>query len=479
MYLPDGKNMSESDIRPRPGLSKLEGVDLPAYWLIPSVDRIKMVDDLSEEVKQGRISHRFFYWDVECSYNWVKLEVAPDYALSKQARQMVDCGFELIHNRIIEKVTKPYDIVNLGVGTGVDDIIMLRTLSRFTSNEYSGTDVSYFPVDISYDLLLHTLRNVSEDEAIAKDAVVAYVLNGDFQKLTTYKNTLSRLSTGPKLFTFLGSTLSNYREGELLEKIRDTMGPDDFLLLGVDCIYERKTPAAIKRIYEKSESGKRFLLGPIRSIQSLARPREFPHLTDLRARDLVTEAYMAYDKSDLKEENAAVTVVHVLKGEGFGSLELNLTHKYKLEPLADFLTKQRFTTVKDPIQPPQVPGVGAFDDCYYVFFLLRKSEQKSPEEHTELARNFIEKHILEKLLQLKEITYLKRYIKVKEVDMLLARFDPDNPRLIQHIISKQYIDHNPLPELQVGGMKDDLVAQARDYIDILKNIAEEIPNNDG
>lgn len=146
------------------------------------------------------------------------------------------CEFEIIHNhknciaKLINKDT--FNLIELGSGDGCKTRILIEHLLK------NNFDFHYYPIDISSGAvtnLVQSLQGEQQDTALKVTGLIGDYFDG--------LNTI--IQQGPKqnLILFLGVTLNNMNPDEarsFLKSLRNTMGPEDYLLIGFDLMKNPK-----------------------------------------------------------------------------------------------------------------------------------------------------------------------------------------------------------------------------------------------
>jgi len=121
---------------------------------------------------------------------------------------------------------KKINIIDIGCGDGTPVIPILDEL------KIQGVDFRYVPLDISEDMLDLAERNIGKlyPKCEIKKVLLDFEL-GNFSEVT-----YDLKSDGySNLLLFLGSTLGNFSDrNRVLTNMRDSMGSDDFLIVGVE-----------------------------------------------------------------------------------------------------------------------------------------------------------------------------------------------------------------------------------------------------
>lgn len=153
------------------------------------------------------------------------IEDAPDYKA-----QMVDKEINLLKEKMedIFKTLKmdqeEITIMDIGCGTGKKAIVPIEFLRK------KKKKIKYCPIDISSHMVAQAKKNISE---LNVNKVVDFQWNiSDFENLENVTPLLRKKGEGIFML-FLGSTLGNFEIHEVLYEIRESMGPHDFILIGV------------------------------------------------------------------------------------------------------------------------------------------------------------------------------------------------------------------------------------------------------
>jgi uncharacterized SAM-dependent methyltransferase len=116
-------------------------------------------------------------------------------------------------------------IMDIGCGDGKKAIVPIEFLKK------EGKKIVYCPIDISGHMVEKAKQNISKLDI---DELVEFKWNiSDFENLENVIPLLRRNKDGI-LMLFLGSTIGNFEIHEVLYGIRESMGPKDRLLIGVE-----------------------------------------------------------------------------------------------------------------------------------------------------------------------------------------------------------------------------------------------------
>jgi len=411
-------------------------LDSITYRLAPRDQVSILADGLRTDFsKMKKIRNQYLYWGSECANNWIELsdienQTTP-YDLSKQAREVLNKNIKKVIETIFINEKSLFNIISLGVGDGQDDIFLFDKYYELAkiSNLKHREQLFYFPVDISYDLLLHTIKNLKDVtqhigfEAMISEFDLSFVLlNDDFTTYTPFERVKSISSVEiPRLFLLLGGTIGNYQdEWGILEIIQTNMENDDYLLIGVDCCYGVGflSKDDIEQIYDKARFdhyGRKFIAGPLKSIEFIGIEKEKkicfgPNLHN----EIITKTKVSKLGSRVKEN--AVSVMHeyhpstseLIEVLGSSPIRIDISRKYSINAFKTFLIECGFSVVLDPITPGPFTEDG-YSDSYYVLFLLKKSDTQQTEPDVPKESNYD----LELLSNKFKLFYLKTEIDAK------------------------------------------------------------------
>ncbi|MDB5102857.1 MAG: L-histidine N(alpha)-methyltransferase [Fibrobacteres bacterium] len=190
-----------------------------------------VVDGLSRRAKSLSCKH---FYDAEGSRLFERIMRMPEYYPTR-------CETEILRafrGDILSLMDGlPFNLVDLGAGDAAKTRILLEHFHR------RGALLSYVPVDVSGDALARMAASVREE----LPGLTVHPLADE------YFPALDRLNgsvPGRKLVLFLGSTIGNFEKREaaaFLKGLRDSLEPDDALLIGFDL---RKEPGRVLRAYD-------------------------------------------------------------------------------------------------------------------------------------------------------------------------------------------------------------------------------------
>jgi dimethylhistidine N-methyltransferase len=174
---------------------------------------------------------RYFY-DREGSLLFEEICALPEYYLTRAERQILaERSAE-----IAAQFSGPASLVELGSGSASKTRLLIEGfLARHGA-------LRYVPVDISRAILEESSRALLRDYPALEILAVAADYHVGLRHLAAERDR-------PKLVLWLGSNVGNLDRPDavgFLRQVRETMGPDDRLLIGID---RRKAPAIIEAAY--------------------------------------------------------------------------------------------------------------------------------------------------------------------------------------------------------------------------------------
>lgn len=300
------------------GISRL----VPCYF-INTETNVDIDRELFDSIKiKKEIDPKFLYWSLTGAKAYLSLIKNPLYTLPNIAHDLLIKSLATQIYPIIENANrKVHQLVDLGPGNGVELNIMLNIL---ISNMTENLKIQCSMVDFSYHMLriaVNTLDDANLHNEKYKDNIVLYTINGDFRNLYLYKSILSG-SGGSRVFTFLGGTLGNYFEREVIEPIRREMSKQDFFLLGVDLLGDR-SDEELRGAYD-SIYNRKFLFNPLAEIGC-----EFEHCE-----------FKSEIKARISEVPKSKTVISWFTVDN-EDIQVSISTKYDLTSLKSYL-KDRF-----------------------------------------------------------------------------------------------------------------------------------------
>jgi L-histidine N-alpha-methyltransferase len=182
---------------------------------------------MAEDVRRGlgarpRWLPPKYLYDAAGSRLFDEITRLPEYYLTRAEAAIIDrLAIELMRG------LAPRDLVELGSGFSAKT----RTLLGARDPD---EPLRYVPVDVDAE----TVATAARQLRLEHPDVEVHAVIGDFERHLVHVPP----PAGRRLVLFLGSTIGNFHPPErhaLLQQIRDLLGRDDWLLLGVDLVKDR------------------------------------------------------------------------------------------------------------------------------------------------------------------------------------------------------------------------------------------------
>jgi len=198
---------------------------------------INFANDIDEGLSATKkyLSSKYFY-DDNGSLLFQKIMELPEYYLTRAELNIFQTHSLDILNSI---AAKKLNIIELGAGDGIKTIEFLRQLLK------AGTDITYFPIDISKEAIDQITSKVKEQLPDLK----IEPLIGDYHQV--FKGIAS--SHTKTVVLYLGANIGNYKQPaavKLLKMLSENLTSSDMLLVGIDL---KKSPALIAKAYNDDE----------------------------------------------------------------------------------------------------------------------------------------------------------------------------------------------------------------------------------
>ena len=192
----------------------------------------------ADDVKAGlsaapkRLSCRFFY-DGYGSSLFEEICALPEYYLTRAEQEILEANAEEIAARFQRDVT----LLELGSGSAIKTRVLIEALSQ------RQDCLQFVPIDISPNALEQSSRDLRGFYPDLEVTPVAAEYRQGFARA-------HQLVSGTKLILWLGSNIGNFERDEaalFLKSLRQSMSPDDRLLVGIDL---RKDGKVLEAAYD-------------------------------------------------------------------------------------------------------------------------------------------------------------------------------------------------------------------------------------
>ena len=205
-------------------LGNLESKD--QFWL-QSADAL--IDGMKR--KQKFIPIEFVYDDLG-SELFDKMVDSKEYYLPHKEREILHG-----HGRKIVAITKECDVYELGSGSAKKTNILLRHYRD------AGCAFTFYPIDINQSIMEKGARELNR---ILPDVAINCLVGTSEQALTQMQ-----MPTRKRIVLFIGSSISQLENDNLLHLLNSVLEPGEFVLVGYDL---HKDPDLLKAAYGNREA---------------------------------------------------------------------------------------------------------------------------------------------------------------------------------------------------------------------------------
>jgi len=137
---------------------------------------------------------------------------------------------------------KSYNIVDIGCGNGKKASLFIGQLSKHLSIRYCPIDISSYMVNTASE----TIRKLNIGDVLEFSWNIS-----DFENLDNVTALFRNQSYKHHFMLFLGNTMGNFSQNNILATIKKSMKKGDYLLIG-NGIIDKVTPELIKSYYNKA-----------------------------------------------------------------------------------------------------------------------------------------------------------------------------------------------------------------------------------
>lgn len=196
------------------------------FWL-------QSADALIEGMKQKQkfIPIEFVYDDLG-SELFDEMVDSKEYYLPHKEREILH-----EHGREIVEITKECDVYELGSGSAKKTSILLRHYRD------AGCVFTFYPIDINQSIMEKGARELN---SILPDVAINCIVGTFEQGLREMK-----VQKRKRIVLFMGSSISQLENDDLLHLLHSTLEPGEFVLVGYDL---HKNPDILKAAYQNKEA---------------------------------------------------------------------------------------------------------------------------------------------------------------------------------------------------------------------------------
>jgi hypothetical protein len=329
-----------SPVLERGSVDRVAGVSDAALYF--SRKRSGYRGDLRQLVLQREVIPGMYYYATdEGAEFWLEMSSDPRYRFKNNSIRLIRKTASAIAETVLDRTPRnALDFISLGSGDGDKDQVLLGGFDAADS-----PSIIYYPLDISDKLLVECIRTVQR-QAYDYAGFKTKAIIGDFIDLRLLRSVYEDRPS-PNLFSLLGNTFGNTDEARIMNALRDSMYPGDFVLVEINCdLGDVDAPESILR----NELTLRYscvpisLLGiPVDLKMASVRPEEdlsvfqcakstatyYSQVTldDREVSDVPLAFDHRYRLGDFKDELAEYLDVEVLFAEQYGNAALVLAQK--------------------------------------------------------------------------------------------------------------------------------------------------------
>jgi uncharacterized SAM-dependent methyltransferase len=306
---------------------------------------VLLLTDLRKQIARGEVDQKYLYWDVQGAKRWADIADRSTYQTAQMAQSLLGTRGGDIISRIIQDAGKSaksgFRFINLGVGIGWKDLVILRHLL-----EQTETNVGYVAVDQSFAMMQLTIQRLEPLMRVyATERLHLHYIVDDFigntERFNDYINKKVKPKDSCKIIGFLGGSLGNFSEANILTNIQKLMSAQDYLLLGVEYVGGR-SDEELKKIYS-DEVMRDFWSGPVRDI------------TGASIQDFDFDFPVLEGRARSDVDNSRSIVSKVLHRRKKTQVQVCWMTKYEPEDLEKFLQEQGFIIVEKYAEDNHTP----------------------------------------------------------------------------------------------------------------------------
>ncbi|MDB4955790.1 MAG: hypothetical protein JWO36_3359 [Myxococcales bacterium] len=358
------------------------GTSLVISAVDPALNNLAIVEQCKISLREGVLPDmRHHYIGPSCAERWVALTRDESYRPGS-----LDSLLEFVRTQVADVLCKRWrhgravSLISLGSGDGIIDARILNSLQTAMATRTGGEDSlnSYFPVDISWDLLQLASRSVAKREYPA--AITTLPILADLSRLAAVTK-LWRHSPDIEVYSFLGKTLGNFKNETLvILPIAQAMMKEDLLLLDARCYAGRLSNATREGLAMQydNDANYEFAAGPLSVLSAqveaqamsvnVVRPATPMYSVIPRTWTVVTELALT------NESRRNLGIVRPV-----GSMSLSWSNVYHLLDFEKWLTDLGLRV----LCRAGTPDADEIVECYY---LLEKADENADNENVAKRR---------------------------------------------------------------------------------------------
>lgn len=295
------------------------------------------INMLSTDLKAGmdsnpkQIPSKYFY-DAKGSELFQKITQQDEYYLNKVEMEIL----EKIKHKLPKLINeKAIDVIELGPGDGHKSKIILDGFKAF------GSQVNYYPIDISEKAIQMLGNNIKEDENLKIHGIVADYFDG-IQHIKANSQNI-------QLVLFLGSNIGNFTPVKGLRFLRDLwrqLQDSDYVLMGFDL---KKDTDTLNAAYNDSAGyTKKFNLNVLtrinKDLDSNFNPKNFKHYGTYNPIKGAMESFLISNK----DQKVVIKKIRKIIGiDAFEPIHLESSYKFTEADIELYGKQSGYSIVKN------------------------------------------------------------------------------------------------------------------------------------
>lgn len=294
-----------------------------------------------------------YFYDARGSQLFDAICDTPEYYPTRlEAALLESCAPEIV------RASGARTLIELGSGTSRKTEYLLAALdARFGDPVYVANDVCGEILDEAAERLLRRFPSLTIE-----------ALCGDYAAALEALATRGFTPHGRRLFTFLGGSLGNFEDAEaiaLLSRIRETMDPEDRLLLGLDRV--KAIPVLEAAYNDAAGVTAAFNLNLLsvlnRELGADFDPAAFRHRAPFVEAESRIEMHLVAQQAQTVQVSEPATTLHIAAGE---SIRTEISRKFTRPMVTQLLSGAGLSLVTEWSAP---------EDAYSLFLLAPERVQ--------------------------------------------------------------------------------------------------------
>tara|TARA_B100000315_G_C14496565_1_gene550292 strand:+ start:122 stop:1081 length:960 start_codon:yes stop_codon:yes gene_type:complete len=280
---------------------------LPIHVLLREED---IVADFLASIENRTLTEKFFYWFPTSVRAWINLCSNGAYRNFQRSHELIRTSIEDISLCLPDG---PFQVISLGAGQGVKDMLILDHLRT------SGRPPYYIPIDAS-QYLLEMACLEAQERGYNGHGIKADISDHDHHSL--WHNDTDNPGSIPRLMIMLGNTLGAFDPCAYAAQLAALLRPQDYLLVDGELFNASGTMAGYDNPINRE-----FALAPLRSI-GLIEPDDGSLNFEMTENSDVPGLYHLKKHFDLTRSRRILLAGEKVELETGERIEMNWSSKY-------------------------------------------------------------------------------------------------------------------------------------------------------